>query len=187
MASPEPFRYKPIQRHLHWIIFALVAAAYLLINLHHHTARGTFIHGFTEHLHMVVGVFVLLLVLPRLWMRGKYGAPPIEPPMAMAARWFARVTHCALYAFLVVQPILGIAYRQLEGKSISLLGVTLLPSFVSHPNKELARELFFQYHSLLGTIFYWVIGLHILAALWHHFMRRDDTMKRMLGSSREAA
>ncbi|HEX7340597.1 MAG TPA: cytochrome b/b6 domain-containing protein [Rhodanobacteraceae bacterium] len=176
--------YRPAQRYLHWIIFVLVLAAYVLINVHHWTPRGVFWHGFSEHLHMVVGTLVLLLVLPRLWLRGKYGAPPIEPPMARLARWSARVTHWALYAFLLLQPLLGLAYRQLEGKSVSLLGVTLIPSFVSHPDKALAKELFFQYHALLGTVFYWIIGLHIAAALWHHFARRDNTLKRMWGARR---
>lgn len=187
MSPDSTPRYRPLQRHLHWIIFILVVAAYVLINLHHATSRGTFIHGVTEHAHMVVGVLVLLLMLPRLWLRGKYGAPPYEPPLQRGVRWLARITHWALYAFLVIQPMLGLAYRQLEGKSVSLLGVTLIPSFVSHPDKALAKELFFQYHALLGTIFYWIIGLHILAALWHHYLRRDGTMRRMLPPPRGKA
>jgi len=35
-------------------------------------------------------------------------------------------------------------------------------------------------HGTVGDVFYWVIGLHIVAALWHHLMRRDDTLRRML-------
>src|SRR5690625_525254 len=101
-------RYRPIQRYLHWIIFALVASGYLLINLHEATPHESMWHEITEHAHMVVGVLVLLLVLPRLWARRKYGAPPMESTMARGVRWFARVTHWALYAFLVVQPLLGL-------------------------------------------------------------------------------
>lgn len=186
MTTDPTSRYKPVQRRLHWLIFALVVAAYVLINLHHYTARGTWIHGVTEHAHMVVGVLVLLLVLPRLWTRRKYGAPPAELPMARAARWLARVTHWALYAFLVVQPLLGITTREVAGRGVSLFGVTLIPSFVSHPDRELAREIF-QYHAWIGTAFYYVIALHILAALWHHYVRRDNTMKRMLAPSRSVS
>lgn len=184
MTAAPMLRYRPLQRHLHWIIFVLVLAAYVLINLHHATARGTFIHSFTEHAHTVVGVLVLLLVLPRLFMRIKYGAPPLETGMARAARWLARVTHWALYAFLLIQPLLGLITLQVGGRSVSLLGVTLIPSFVSHPSRELSREIF-HYHALLGTTFYFVIGLHIVAALWHHYVRRDDTLTRMLSPSRE--
>lgn len=182
MAS-VPTRYRPIQRHLHWIIFGLVLLAYVLINLHHATSHRSAWHEITEHAHMVVGVLVLLLVLPRLWLRKKYGAPPIEPPLQKGVRWLARITHWALYAFLVIQPVLGLLTRQIGGRSVSLFDVTLIPSFVSEPNRDLAKAIF-QYHALLGTTFYWIIGLHIVAALWHHYLRKDDTMQRMLGPSR---
>src|SRR5699024_11840386 len=120
MATDSTTRYRPIQRRLHWIIFALVLAAYVLINLHHMTPRGHWSHEVTEHAHMVMGVLVLLLVLPRLWMRKKYGAPPIEPPLTTAVRWFARVTHWALYAFLVVEPLLGVVTRVVGGRGVGL-------------------------------------------------------------------
>lgn len=178
-------RYRPIQRHLHWIMFALVVTVYVLINLHHSTSRESAWHEITEHAHMVAGVLVLLLVLPRLWMRRKYGAPPHEPTLARGVRWFARVTHWALYAFLVVQPLLGLTTVEVAGGSVSLFGVTLIPALASTPNRELAGAIF-QYHALIGTTFYYIIGLHIVAALWHHFLRRDDTMRRMLGVSRQA-
>jgi cytochrome b561 len=50
------------------------------------------------------------------------------------------------------------------------------PFDVSKPTSESLEYL----HVLLGTIFYYVIGLHVVAAVWHHFVRRDDTVKRMV-------
>lgn len=187
MPTAPMAHFRPIQRWLHWIMFALVAGAYILINLHHATPRGVFIHGFTEHLHMVFGLLVLLLVMPRFWVRAKYGAPPIEPPMARAVHWFARVTHWALYAFLLVQPLLGLTYREVGGKGVTLLGATIVPAFFAdHPNRELAKQIF-SLHAVIGTTFYAIIGLHIVAALWHHYLRRDNTMTRMLGPARKRA
>jgi len=84
-----------------------------------------------------------------------------------------------LYLFLFIQPILGIITLQIGGKSVTLFGVTLLPSFVAHPDRKLGHW-WENIHTTLGTIFYYVIALHILAALWHHYMRRDNTLKRML-------
>ncbi len=46
-------------------------------------------------------------------------------------------------------------------------------------NREVALSLK-GLHVWLGNAFYWVIGLHVLAALWHHLIRRDDTLRRML-------
>ncbi len=186
MASDMMARYRPVQRRLHWIVFALVLIAYLLINIHHMTLRTDPFHAVSEHMHMVAGILVLLLTLPRLWARKKYGTPPIQPPLTRLVGTLSRVTHWALYAFLIVQPLLGIATRQVGGKSVSLFGATLLPSFVSHPDRELAREIF-QYHALIGTAFYYVIAAHILAALWHHYLRRDNTMQRMLAPRGKAS
>lgn len=186
MSSNPMSRYRPIQRHLHWIIFGLVVVVYVLINLHHATSHESPWHEVTEHAHMVAGVLVLLLVLPRLWARRKYGAPPFEPTLARWVRGFARITHWALYAFLLVQPLLGLTTVEVAGGSVHLFGVTLIPALVSHPDPDLANAIF-QYHALIGTTFYWIIGLHIVAALWHQFLRRDNTMKRMLGPSRNKA
>jgi cytochrome b561 len=46
-------------------------------------------------------------------------------------------------------------------------------------NHDLGQQ-FEDIHGWVGTIFYYVIGLHILGALWHHFGRRDDTLRRMV-------
>ena len=43
-----------------------------------------------------------------------------------------------------------------------------------------AREVVEELHESLGEIFYWVIGLHVAAALWHHLVKRDNTLRRML-------
>jgi cytochrome b561 len=85
----------------------------------------------------------------------------------------------ALYLFLLIQPILGIITLQVGGKAVKLFGVTLLPSFVDVANRTLSHQLE-DIHGTIGTVFYYVIGLHILAAFWHHFGRRDNTLKRML-------
>ena len=85
----------------------------------------------------------------------------------------------ALYLFLLIQPILGIITLQIGGKPVTLFGFTLLPSFVDLPNRALSHQ-WEDIHGTIGTIFYYVIGLHILASLWHHFGRRDNTLKRML-------
>jgi len=61
---------------------------------------------------------------------------------------------------------------------VTLFGVTLLPALFGPGNRALGHQLE-DIHGTIGTIFYYVIGLHILAGLWHHFVRRDDTLQRM--------
>ncbi|MND01368.1 cytochrome b561 [compost metagenome] len=47
------------------------------------------------------------------------------------------------------------------------------------PDEALGEQLE-ELHGSIGEAFYWVIGLHVLAAVYHHFIRRDDTLRRML-------
>lgn len=172
-------RYAASSRRMHWTMFALVLLAYLCINLFELFARGSAARANVLGSHFVAGLAVLLLVLPRLWLRLRNGQPPISPPPPRWSELLGKLTHVALYAFLLIQPLLGVITLQIEGKPVALFGVTLLPSFVGQPDRALAHR-FEDIHGTIGTIFYYVIALHILAALWHHFRRRDDTLQRML-------
>jgi cytochrome b561 len=164
---------------MHWTVFALVLLAYVFINVFELFPKGSELRTTIKAAHFTAGIAVLLLVLPRGLLRLRSGRPPIVPALPYAMAWFSRLTHMALYAFLLAQPILGIVTLQLGGKAVKLFGVTLLPSFVGTPDPALSHQLE-DIHATIGTIFYYVIGLHIAAALWHHFGRHDNTLKRML-------
>jgi cytochrome b561 len=172
-------RYVASARWLHWLIFALVALAYLFINLFDLYPRGSAPRLAMLNGHFLAGLGVLLLVLPRVWVRTRHAPPPIAPAPGHWEDRLANLTHYLLYAFLLVQPVLGIITLQIKGQAVGLFGMTLLPSFAATPDRALAHR-FEDIHGTIGEIFYWVIGLHILAALWHHFMRGDDTLKRMV-------
>jgi cytochrome b561 len=172
-------RYAAPSRWLHWCIFGLVALAYLLINLFDLFPRGSSTRATILASHYLAGLAVLLLVLPRLGLRFRHARPPIVPPLPRWAELLSKLTHVALYLFLLVQPVLGMITLQVGGKPVALFGVTLLPALLGPANRVLSHQLE-NIHGTIGTVFYWVIGLHILAALWHHFGRRDNTLQRML-------
>ncbi len=174
-----PSRYVASARWMHWIVFGLVLLAYICINLFEAFPKGSIPRGNVLAAHYTAGVAVLLLVLPRLLVRLRNGRPPIAPPPPRWIEWVGNITHVALYLFLLIQPILGIITLQIGGKPVTLFGVTLLPSFVSLPDRALSHR-FEDIHGTIGTVFYYVIGLHIVAAFWHHFGRRDNTLTRML-------
>ncbi|MDE3210330.1 MAG: cytochrome b [Pseudomonadota bacterium] len=172
-------RYAASSRWMHWTMFALVLLAYLFINVFDLFPKGTAARVNLLASHFLAGLAVLLLVLPRLWLRLRNGQPPIVPPSPHWSELAAKLTHLALYAFLLIQPILGVVTLQIGGKAVALFGVTVLPSFVAHPDRALGHQIE-EIHSWIGTIFYYVIALHILAALWHHYRRHDNTLQRML-------
>jgi cytochrome b561 len=178
-AMDSPARYAASMRWMHWCVFALVLAAYVFINLFELFPRDSAARANTLASHYLAGLAVLLLVLPRFWLRSRHSISAIVPPVDRWVDLLGKTTHFALYAFLLVQPVFGVITLQVGGKPVSLLGFTLVPVFVSTPDRDLSHQLE-KIHGTLGTIFYWVIGLHILAALWHHWIRRDNTLRRMI-------
>lgn len=172
-------KYSAALRALHWSMFALVALAYATINLRSAFERGSAPRLLMVESHFLLGMLVLLLVVPRLVARWLSPKPPIAPPLPVALRVGSQVGHALLYGFLIVQPLLGMASRLLGGRGIGLPFTTaVIPWPFAWVNKEWSGMLE-QAHEWLGTAFYWVIGLHIAAALWHAWIRRDNALQRI--------
>ena len=172
-------KYSPLLRWIHWSSFVLVTLAYVAINVRGLFPRGSDGRANALAFHALAGIAVLLLVLPRLAARFAQPVPAILPPLDRWNQALSRLTQTALYAFLITQPIMGIVTLQLAGKPIHLFGVTVLPVFFSAGDPQLAHR-WEDIHGLVGEVFYYVIGLHILGALWHHFGRKDNTLRRMI-------
>lgn len=171
-------RYSASQRRAHWWTFALMVLAYASIEAHVFLERGSAARVLVVQLHYWLGIAVLLITLARIARRLREGAPPIEPPPGPAARLASSAMHLALFIFLVVQPLLGIATRLVSGRGIGVPFTDLaIPSIVA--DRALAKTIE-GVHEQIGTVFYAVIGLHIAAALWHWLRGRDNVMQRML-------
>jgi cytochrome b561 len=170
-------RYSRQARWFHWLAFIAGALAYFFINLRGVFPRGSAAARVPMQGHILFGVAVLAIVLPRLLHRLR-NAPPPAPAIAPWEALLSRLTHFALYAFLLVQPVLGL-FTVWSGGPLKVPFTTLqVPSPIA-PNHALHEQLG-ALHENIGTIFYYVIGLHIAAALWHHFFRHDTTLRRML-------
>lgn len=178
--APLPPHYSRRARRFHWWMFGFVALAYLVINLHDLFERGNPMRRATTQIHILFGLVVLALMLPRLLHRLRNAPPPIVPPIAVWEAWLSRLTHLLLYAFLIVQPLLGLLSVWLGGRGIALPFTGLeLPSPLSE-NHDMHEKLE-DIHKWIGEAFYYVIGLHIAGALWHHYVRRDTTLRRIIG------
>ena len=106
------------------------------------------------------------------------GMPPIEPALPSWQNNLGKLVHVAIYVFLFAQPLLGLATVWTDGKVIMIpfTGIEL-PALLAE-NEGLAHQLE-DLHKLFANIFYFLVGFHVLAALFHHFIRKDDTLKRM--------
>lgn len=171
-------RYSMLARTLHWSTFVLVAITYASINIRKLFEKGTDERILASETHFLIGMVVLMITLPRLANRFYERAPAILPPQPRWMGLVSSITHGLLYAFLVVQPVLGVVARLAEGKGIGLpFTDAVIPSFFGH--RQALAEQMESWHVWLGETFYWVIGLHILAALFHLLVRKDNVVQRM--------
>lgn len=177
-ATARP-RYTPVLRRLHWLMAILIVLAYVLIEQRGIFPRGSGGRAAMMQGHFWVGISIFLLVWVRLAARVRGGAPAITPPLDKITGMASKLMHLALYAFFIVMPLLGLATVWTDGKEIMIPFTSIVLPALLPENEELAHQLE-DLHGTIGEVFYWVIGAHVLAALWHHFGRHDDTLKRML-------
>lgn len=175
-----PERYGLPSIGLHWLMFILIASAYAFIELRELFPKGSDPRETMKALHFMLGLSVLLLVLPRLAMRFTGTPPSILPKPAAWQHSAAQLAHLALYVFMIVMPLLGWLMLSAAGKPIPFFGLQL-PALIGE-DKELAKFIK-EIHETIGEIGYYLIGLHALAALYHHYFQRDNTLINMLPSS----
>ena len=171
-------RYGSLSIGMHWLMLLLLVGVYAAINLHELAPKGSALRADLKTWHFVFGLSAFVLVALRLAVRLFSGsAPNIEPPVPRWQQHAATLMHLALYVFLCVMPVLGWLVLSTKGDPISLFGLPL-PALMG-PDKALSRSLK-EIHETIGTIGYYLIGLHAAAALFHHYLLRDNTLRRML-------
>ena len=130
-------------------------------------------------LHKSLGLTVLALVLVRIAWRLSAGAPP---PVEGTPRWQARLaslTHGAIYVLILAMPLSGWLYDSASGlRPFRWFGLAEVPK-LSPPHEALADAMHETHELLFWVLIALVIG-HAGAALYHHFVRRDATLARML-------
>ena len=179
MSAQTRSRYSPALRRLHWLMAVLVLAAYLLIEQRGIFPRGTAQRAAMVQGHFWAGIAVFLLAWWRLLARRRDGAPAIVPALDRWSALAAKALHLALYAFFIAMPLLGLATAWTDDKAVLLPFTGIALPALLPVDKDLAHQLE-DLHGSIGEAFYWVIGAHVLAALYHHLLRRDDTLRRML-------
>lgn len=171
---------------LHWAVALLVIATFVLgLWMSEVPARADRPYYFA--IHASLGITLLLVLAARIiWalINPPPAAPASTPAWQHAA---ARLTHLTLYALTFAAAILGwllagVAEPPIEPQAF---GVVPMPSPVSlSPASEDFLE---EAHELAAYALMALVGLHAIAALWHHYILRDNTLRRMLGSGPTAS
>ena len=170
-------RFSSLSIALHWVMALLISAVYAVILLRENYPKGSEIREGLKTWHFMLGLTVLSLVIIRLTVRFGSRKPPITPEPPAWQAMLAKTTHFALYAFMLGMPIAVWVILSASGKPIPFFGLEL-PALVGH-SKVLAGQVK-EIHETVGKIGYFLVGLHALAALFHHYVVKDDTLRRML-------
>lgn len=168
---------------LHWAMLLLIVAVYLCIEMRGYFPKGSAVRQALKTWHFMLGLSVFALATLRLALHLSDRAPDIVPQPARWQRIAARGVHVLLYLFMLGMPLLGWLVLGAEGKPAPFFGLQL-PSPIG-ADAALADRLE-EIHETVGSAGYWLIGLHAAAAIFHHAIRRDDTLRRMLPRARRA-
>ncbi len=169
----EVRRWSAPTRGLHSLMLLMFIAMYVLAELMDWTHGAS--KGEVVEIHKSIGVLIFLLAFVRLgWNVTHAGPQPIGTPQQAK---LAKGVHHLLYLLMILMPITGYVMSQLHGKAVDVFGLWTLPTLIA-PNPGL-KELSENIHSALGTVILIVVGGHAAMALYHHFMLKDDTLRRM--------
>jgi cytochrome b561 len=167
--------YGTVVQVLHWTIFALITAQFVSAQLVDLFPRGSAGRATVIDVHESVGLAVLALVLVRLAWRSVNPALPVHGPVWQQRA--ARATHGGLYLLMLAVPIAGYVLAAGRGHDLALFGVAL-PTLLG-ADRGLARAAR-QVHEVLAWTMLALVAAHAAAAVWHHVVARDTTLRRML-------
>lgn len=174
-------RYGSLSIGIHWLMLLLFVAVYGTVELHELFEKGSDLRGALMTWHFMFGVLVFVLVWLRLAARLSGPAPAILPEPSSLQQLSSKLLHLALYMLMIGMPLTGWLLLSAAGKPIPFFGLEL-PALIGE-NKDLAEQ-FEELHETVGTTGYFLIGLHTVAALYHHYIKRDNTLTRMLPERR---
>lgn len=170
--------YGTVSRALHWsialLIIGLIALGWYMVGLTYFDKW----YNASLSLHKALGVLVLeLAILKILW--SIYSRPPaLSTALKVWERIAAKCTHMVLYGMMILIPLSGYIISTSAGDSVSFFDLYEVPPLLTQDEKlrDIAIELHF--YMAYGTAA--LVGIHALAALKHHFIDKDGTLKRMI-------
>jgi cytochrome b561 len=184
--SRLPLRYGAVAMLLHWVIAALILLDFALALSFSQFNPGDALYLPSAYrLHMSTGLAVLALSVLRVLWRLMHRYPALPADMHVATRLLARLSHWMLYGFMLVASLTGWLVLSLRRQPTSMFGLFTWPDLSWLAVMPHERRL--SYHDVLLPLHTWIsyagialVGLHVSAALYHHFYRRDNVLRRML-------
>lgn len=174
----SPNKFGDLTKFLHWLIALLFVIQYFLVY-----RRESFPNDTNEKLqylllHKSLGICVIVLALVMLAWRRVGIRPSMPSSMSLLEITVARYMHIALYAAMLIMPLSGILMSLYGGYPVAFFGLFEFPKLGA--KNEAMGSFFYTTHVWSSYIIIGLVALHAGAALYHHFIKKDDVLKRML-------
>jgi cytochrome b561 len=176
MSSATP-AYTVTARTLHWLTASLVLIN-LPLGLVIANEWGGPLQDPLYNLHRSIGALIIPIILLRFAYRATHPAPPLPDDIPPLQQLAAHATHWALYALLIVQPFLGWIGTSAYPAQIVVFGLFQLPP-LWWEDRDFSNAILLV-HSLVALAIALLLAAHIGAALFHHFVRKDAILARMI-------
>ena len=178
--TPQSATYSGAARHLHWLtaafVIIMIPVGLYMVN----RGAATNFDAITNILydnHKLAGFTLLWIIVARLAYRFSKGAPPDDPTLTTLQKTTSHLAHWGMYALLLVVPLLGWLGISLY-PALSIHGWFSLPGLAA-PNQKMS-ETVLMLHKLAAITLGLLVLVHIGAALFHHLIKKDNVLRRML-------
>jgi cytochrome b561 len=182
--------YGSIAKYLHWGTAVLFLGSYMSVYYRHWFTEDKTPENWTAlQLHLSIGVTIALIVVLRIIWRLANRPPDFEPGTELE-HLAAHAGHYALYAVMIIMPITGYLGTGVNTEFFFLFDIpkfestwlfeSLVRDGIGITFKEFEEPIDFIHKQILGAWLVWIlIAGHVLAALYHHFIKQDRTLHKM--------
>lgn len=169
--------YSLVARSLHWIVAVLVLIMIPVAVAMTNVSPGPLQDSLYD-LHRSIGAVIIPLIIARLGYRLTHAPLPLPDDIPPIQQLAAHATHWGLYVLLIVQPLVGWVATSAYRAPIRVFGLFELPPI--WPQDQPFSERLFVVHQVIGLAIACLLAAHIGAALYHHFVRHDRVLMRMI-------
>lgn len=178
----RPMQYTGTAKVLHWLMALLIVGLFALgqyMSDLSMSPRKLQLYSW----HKWIGVTAFLLLLARMGWRLTHQPPALPTQMPPLLRFASHISHGALYLLMLAIPLSGWLMSSAKGYQTVWFGVLPIPDLLDK-DKQLGDALA-EVHGALNSVLALVVLIHVAAALKHHFIDRDDVLRRILPARKQ--
>jgi len=176
--------YGKVSKILHWGMFLLIAGmlgvGLYMADLPKETPEELRYKIDLIQMHKAMGIIILFLIVLRFIWRVKNPVPKMPEGTGFGEKLMAHGGHLLLYAMVFILPLTGWMMSSAGGHKVSIFGLFTMPSLMEK-NKSMSG-LYHELHEVLAMGLIALIILHVIFALYHHMVKKDDILTRMMPS-----